>query len=249
MPICCSSPIASCAWGFSSSWSRFSSLIPDFPFLVSVSVPVLSTTIASTWRSPSRAVASLMRMFLPAALPMPTISAVGVASPMAQGQAMTSTETADRIAWGSDSVPPMSSQTRNVTALTATTAGTKTRAILSTTRCTGAFEPCASCTMRIMLARTVFWPTASARKRRWVGASGVAGRVGGSRIVPASTLSPSFFSTATDSPVIIDSSMYAGMPLTTRPSTGIFSPGCTSMVSPGWRAEMGASTTMPLSTR
>ena len=51
----------------------------------------------SSLRSATNAVASFTRIFFCAALPMPTIKAVGVASPMAHGQAMTKTETDERI--------------------------------------------------------------------------------------------------------------------------------------------------------
>ena len=61
----------------------------------SVNVPVLSSTTTSTLRICSRATASFIRIWLLAALPMPTIRAVGVASPKAHGQAMTSTDTAE----------------------------------------------------------------------------------------------------------------------------------------------------------
>ena len=138
----------------------------------------------------------------------------------------------------------MRSQRAKVSTESPTTVGTKMSAILSTTCCTGAFEPCASCTMRIILANTVFCPTASARK--W--------NVPLLTIVPASTLSPFLFSTATASPVIIDSSTVpitssALMLLTIVPSTGIFSPGRTSSVSRGCTAEMGISFVSPASTR
>ena len=63
-----------------------------------VSVPVLSVTKASTLRKRSSAVASLMRICLSAALPIPTMRAVGVARPIAQGQAITKTETAEMMA-------------------------------------------------------------------------------------------------------------------------------------------------------
>ena len=68
-------------------------------------------------------------------------------------------------------------------------------------------------------------------------------------MVPASTLSPRFFSTATDSPVIILSSTAETLSPTTCPSTGIFSPACTSMVSPFCKAEIGASTGVPSTMR
>ena len=72
---------------------------------------------------------------------MPTIKAVGVANPIAHGQAITSTATAERIAWGRAALPPIAHQTMKVTnAITATT-GTNTNAALSTMRCTGALLP------------------------------------------------------------------------------------------------------------
>ena len=216
-----------------------SALVKSTSLLGSVRVPVLSMTIASTLRISSRAVASLMRIFFSAALPMPTIRAVGVASPIAQGQAITSTLTAESKAWGSRAVPPTSSQTANVTRLMTTTAGTKMRAMRSTRRWTGALEPCASCTILMICASIVLRPTSSALKRK----------VPCLTMVPASTLSPCRFSTATGSPEIIDSSMKAEASPSKRPSTGMRSPGRTSMVSPGCRTEIGASVTEPFSTR
>ena len=162
-----------------------------------VSVPVLSITSASILRMLSRAVASLMSMFFLAALPIPTIRAVGVASPSAQGQAMTSTLTADRMARGSMYSPPRPHQSKNVSTDRTTTVGTKMSAILSTTRCTGAFEPWASCTVRMMPASSVSLPTACALKRS----------VPCFTIVPANTFSPAFRMAGTGSPVIMLSSM------------------------------------------
>ena len=59
-----------------------------------VTVPVLSSTIVSTLRVDSRTWGPLMRMPSCAPRPVPTSSAVGVASPSAHGQAMISTATA-----------------------------------------------------------------------------------------------------------------------------------------------------------
>ena len=59
-----------------------------------VTVPVLSSTIVSTWRVDSRISGPLMRMPSWAPRPVPTMRAVGVASPRAHGQAMISTATA-----------------------------------------------------------------------------------------------------------------------------------------------------------
>ena len=115
-----------------------------------VSVPVLSVTRASTLRSSSRAVASLTSICCWAALPILTISAVGVARPIAQGQAMTSTATAERMAWGRREVPPRIHQLRNVTREIRATVGTKRRAARSTMRCTGGLLLCAASTMRMM---------------------------------------------------------------------------------------------------
>ena len=59
-----------------------------------VSVPVLSIRKASTRGSVSSAEASAKSLFLRADSPTATVSAVGVAKPKAQGQAMTKTEIA-----------------------------------------------------------------------------------------------------------------------------------------------------------
>ena len=93
--------MASRAWGFRrsrTSRGSESALVKSTSLLGIVSVPVLSVTSVLTLLSRSKAVASLIKMCLSAAFPMPTIRAVGVASPMAQGQAMTNTATADTIA-------------------------------------------------------------------------------------------------------------------------------------------------------
>ena len=61
--------------------------------LPSVSVPVLSKTMASILYAVSSASPLLIRMPFSAPLPVPTMMAVGVARPSAHGQAMTSTAT------------------------------------------------------------------------------------------------------------------------------------------------------------
>src|SRR5574343_344482 len=58
-------------------------------------VPVLSTTTVLTLCNFSSVAASLIKIPSLAPLPTPTIIAVGVASPRAQGHAMTSTPTND----------------------------------------------------------------------------------------------------------------------------------------------------------
>ena len=161
-----------------------------------VRVPVLSITRAFTRQSCSTAVASFTRMPFVAALPMPTMRAVGVASPMAHGQAITSTEIAARTASGSTAIPPATSHTASVNSDKRSTHGTNTRATLSTNRCTGAFEPCACCTMRMMPESTVCCPTCPARKRN----------VPSVTMVPASTFAPFRLPTGTGSPEIMASS-------------------------------------------
>ena len=229
--------MASRALGFNvsrSSSDSESAFVKSTSLLGMVSVPVLSITNASTRRMFSSAVASLIRMLLRAALPMPTIKAVGVASPSAHGQAITNTDTADITACGSWLLPPMAYHNTNVSSDNPSTTGTKTRAILSTMRCTGALLPCASCTVFIMRASIVPAPTSAARNRI----------VPLFTTVPANTLSPAAFLTGTGSPVIMLSSIYAS-PSFTHPSTGILSPGRTSITSPFSRVDMGTSVVSP----
>ena len=79
----------------------------------SVTVPVLSSRTVSTSRVASRTSGPLMTMPSCAPRPVPTSSAVGVARPSAQGQAMTSTATAAVTAY--DASAPASSQPISVT--------------------------------------------------------------------------------------------------------------------------------------
>ena len=78
----------------------------------------------------------------------------------------------------------------------AATVGTNIMERRSTTRCTGAFDPCACCTMLMICAKAVFSPTCVARNRN----------VPCCNTVPANTLAKRFFNTGVGSPVIIDSS-------------------------------------------
>jgi hypothetical protein len=84
-----------------------------------------------------------MRIPFCAHLPVPTINAVGVAKPSAQGQAMTIT--AEK--YNSDAVSPaptMKNQTRNTSNAMIITVGTNTAEILSANHCIGALDHCAS---------------------------------------------------------------------------------------------------------
>ena len=90
-----------------------------------VSVPVLSKTTVSIARAVSSASASRKRTPRSAAAPMPTITAVGVARPSAQGQAMMSTEMKVRSAKVSAGGGPTISQTAKAVAARMMTAGVK----------------------------------------------------------------------------------------------------------------------------
>ena len=93
--------------------------------LPSVSVPVLSiTTVSSRWAF-SNASALRMRMPASAPLPVPTMIAVGVARPSAQGQAIISTAIKLSSAMSNEGSGPNRSHSAKVTAATAKTAGTK----------------------------------------------------------------------------------------------------------------------------
>ena len=140
------------------------SVISGLPLVI---VPVLSKmtifTSLKVWiASPER-----IRMPFSAPLPLPTINAVGVAKPRAQGQAMTSTDTIDTIANVSTprsgftqgrKVPALTSvfiktgkttQARTVNAAMAITIGTKTPVTLSANSWMGTLEPWHSSTSLI----------------------------------------------------------------------------------------------------
>jgi hypothetical protein len=198
-------------------------------------VPVLSSTMAVSLWAVSSASPPLMRMPFSAPRPVPTMIAVGVASPRAHGHAMMSTETAVTSAMlRRDSAGEANHQTTNVTRAMAITMGTNTPLILSARRAIGALLPWASCT-----SRTICWSAESAPTL--VATSRSAPVV---FIVAPKTLSPAAFSTGTLSPVSIDSST-ADWPLSTFPSTGIFSPGRTSTRSPTTTDSIGTSCSVP----
>ena len=188
-----------------------------------VTVPVLSMTIVSRARVDSSTSGPLMTTPSWAARPDPTSSAVGVASPSAQGQAMTSTATAAvKAACG---VCPVSSHPARVAADSARTMGTNTPEIRSARRWTGALPACAAVTIRPIRASVVPSPTAVARTSRTPEVLTVAPVT----VCPAST------SVGTDSPVSSEAST-AERPSTTTPSAATFSPGRTRNRSPAARS-------------
>ena len=157
-----------------------------------VRVPVLSKATVSTPDSDCRASPFLNRMPSSAARPVATMMDVGVASPMAHGQAMMRTATA--LTRASAREGPSTIQTRNVSAATARTAGTKRAVTLSTSASIGSRAACASSTVRMMPASRVSAPTFSARKAK----------LPLPLIVPPITLAPGSTETGIGSPVIMD---------------------------------------------
>ena len=122
-----------------------------------VMVPVLSSTTVSILWAVSSASADLMRMPFRAPVPVPTIMAVGVARPRAQGQEMTSTEMTMLRAKGI--LSPAISQIIPASSAMPITAGTKMPLILSASRAIGALEEAASSISRMIWARVVSSPT------------------------------------------------------------------------------------------
>ncbi len=180
----------------------------------SVTVPVLSSSTVSARRVFSSTSGPLIRMPSWAPRPVPTSSAVGVARPRAQGQAMISTATAAVNA--AVRPAPLPSQKPRVPMDRAITAGTNTAEIRSARRCAAALPFCASSTSLAMRASCVSAPTRVASTTSRPPALSVAPVTG----------SPTVTSTGTDSPVSMAAST-AEEPSTTTPSVAIFSPGLT----------------------
>ncbi len=164
--------------------------------------------------------------------PVPTISAVGVASPIAHGQAMISTATAAVKAVAAEA--PASSQPARVASESTSTTGTKIAEMRSASRCTGAFPACARSTSRAIWASAVSAPTFVARTTR---------RPEALIVAPASS-EPGPTSTGTGSPVSSDWST-AEAPSTTVPSVATFSPGRTTNRSPTRSCSTGTTTSTP----
>ena len=93
--------------------------------------------------------------------PVPTISAVGVASPRAHGHATIRTATAAVNAVAG--AAPAPSQKPSVATARAITVGTKTPEIRSASRCAWVLPCCASSTIRAIRASWVSLPTRVAR--------------------------------------------------------------------------------------
>ncbi len=162
--------------------------------------------------------------------PVPTMMAVGVARPIAQGQAMTRTVMAATSACVSRGSGPNAIHATNVPAASTRTSGTKTSAIRSASRAIGAFEPWARSTRSMIRASAVSLPTCVARMTKLPVVLSVA----------PMTVSPTPLAAGIGSPVSRASST-AEAPSTITPSTGTLSPGRTRRRSPTTTASSGTS--------
>ena len=195
-----------------------------------VTVPVLSNTTVSTRRVPCNTSAPLMTIPICAARPLPTINAVGVASPKAQGQAMINTATAAVKACEMSS--PITHHTTNVAMEITITVGTNTPLTRSASFCTGALVAWASRMRRVIWAKVESAPMrvacTTSRPVRFT-------------VVPV-TLAPTVTSTGTLSPVSIETSSDE-LPSQTMPSAAMISPGRTMNKSPTctWDASINIS--------
>ena len=193
-----------------------------------VSVPVLSKTIASTRPACSRCDPPLIRMPRRAPLPIAALIAVGVDRPTAHGQAISSMVIARRTS-------PVRAR---VIAETMNEIGTKRREKFSPTVWMGARSCCASSTREMMRPIVVWLPTARARTTRRPR----------STTEPACTVDPATMLTGRVSPVIADWSTMAS-PSTTSPSTGIATWSWITTSSPICTVSIGTWTSFPSSRR
>src|SRR5699024_8918112 len=197
-----------------------------------VTVPVLSNTMVSTLRVDSNTSGPLMSTPIWAPRPVPTSSAVGVARPRAQGQAMISTATVAVNAALTGNPAP--SQAPQVTTATAMATCTNTDDTRSARRWISALPDWASSTILAICANWVSEPTRVALTTRRPPAFTVAPVTG----------SPTVTSTGTDSPVSIDASI-AEVPEVITPSVAIFSPGRTTNSSPAVSSSIETRSSLP----
>ncbi len=164
--------------------------------------------------------------------------AVGVARPIAHGQAMITTPMNAVSASVNRGSGPASIQIAKVAAAITSTAGTNTSLTRSASRWIGALDPCARWTSSTIRASAVSRPTRVARMTNEPVVL---------RVAPM-TSSPTRLVAGIGSPVSIDSST-ADVPSTTTPSTGTLSPGRTRRRSPATTTARSTSSSAPLRRR
>ena len=199
-----------------------------------MTVPVLSSTTVSTLWVISRISPERIRIPCLAPRPVPTMMAVGVANPRAQGQAMTSTDVNTR-STKEKGCPAMAQMTAASSAMPMTT-GTNTPATLSAVLEIGAFRPWASSTNRMMRERVESSPV----RVTWTYSTPF------SLTLPPMTSLSTAFSTGRLSPVSM-ASLTLLSPWVTVPSAGTRAPGFTSTTSPTFSWLVG--TSRPVSAR
>ena len=128
-----------------------------------VNVPVLSSAITLVSCRPCSASPLRNNTPISAARPVPTIIDVGVANPIAQGQAIIRTDTPDTSANPKAGSGPKTNHVNTVTTVNPMTIGTNTLVIRSTSDWIGSLVPWASSTMRMIWDNTISAPTAVAR--------------------------------------------------------------------------------------
>ncbi len=126
-----------------------------------VRVPVLSKTAVSASASVCKAAAEVNSTPAEAALPVATTTAIGVASPSAQGQATTNTEMT--IFKTVSNGCPASVQATAATAAMPSTDGTKIAAARSASAAMGGLVVWACSTSRMICPKTVSAPMRAAR--------------------------------------------------------------------------------------
>mmetsp|Transcript_34232 Transcript_34232/g.97907 ORF Transcript_34232/g.97907 Transcript_34232/m.97907 type:complete len:355 (+) Transcript_34232:826-1890(+) len=210
-----------------------------------VSVPVLSSTTACTLFRASKLSTDLTKAPRRlAATPVATITAVGVARPRAQGQAIISTDMLRSSAncQSEKGTRPLRSrgrpiQPRNVAAAMRKIAGTKKEATRSASRWTRGEVSCADSTSRMISASVVELPTAVTSTSALPATS----------TLPPTSSEPRLFVMASDSPVSSDSSTCTSSSHRSVPSAGIVAPASTRRKSPTCTRSMGRSSSSCLS--
>ena len=182
----------------------------------------------------SSASASRIRMPARAAAPVPAISAAGVASPRAQGQAITSTDTAGDQR-RRQKLPPISHQPSQAASAQPSTTGTNTAATRSTSRCTGALCDWAPSTRAMMRAKRA---VCADRRRLHAQQAGAVDRAAGDAVARAACPPAGSRRSA-------GSRRPGSVPDRTRPSVGKRSPGRTTTMSPSATAATGSSISPP----
>src|SRR3989344_2115585 len=104
-----------------------------------VNVPVLSRIMALILEVFSRVEASLIKILCLAPMPVPTATAVGVASPKASGQAITTADIA-KVSAVKSAAPAIKYQPKNAAIPEPIATSTSQPAALSAMRCPGALE-------------------------------------------------------------------------------------------------------------